>query len=241
MLKVEICPPNPTETLEQICEHNLRQADIHYHLAHFIASSMAWFKLRPGATYQDLETYLRGGKFNTYLIARKYDVMPTGTKFVRPPGMRSDTPVQFECIYSCRPAPHALNELIEVNETYEENFLKLGSAGMLGVDDLNGLNTNSIPGDSLKKFNSIESNTAADISDCKVKTRFVELAVEDFVSDLTISCREKYQADPTSKLIGMGPNGQAIMGFFIGQILICDYGIMISVNPIHERKLIRIA
>lgn len=125
--------PPDTMTPHEIMWHNITTADKHHNLSLFIGGCMAWLKLNPGKNYQNLEDELRARKLYTHLIAAPPKVTGMHLKLPYDKDMSDITgePCAYECIMSCRPPPHAMNELLQHASSYEENWARLKFAGSL--------------------------------------------------------------------------------------------------------------
>jgi hypothetical protein len=172
ILKIVLTNPEPNESKEQICLHNLSITDEYYNLKLFSLSVTAWFKLNPEKNYQDLEKYLRDNKLNTHLICKKPSNISKNHKL----GLfkeNDSTLYLYECIYSCRPPPYALLELKEtMGFSYEENFENLKFAGSIFVEDEE--TDQILKNKNIKKLNSQELNIGELISICSKKINIIQ-------------------------------------------------------------------
>jgi hypothetical protein len=113
------------EDLKDIAIQNLKLADKLLNLQLVIYASFGWLKSHVDTNFSHLETFLRENKLQTYLIAvesqNNYDY-----NLIHPDGK---TECKYECIFSCRPPPYAMEELLETSGNYEDNFEKLKEAG----------------------------------------------------------------------------------------------------------------
>jgi hypothetical protein len=116
----------------------MKEADQKRSVACMAEASLKWFKFYPGQTFVDLEEWLRKNHFITYLFASK--IRCGGTTLRRANGEQDPT-LKYAIWFSCRPAPYALQEVLQHWKTYEENLEALEYAGMefTLTDDLNQL------------------------------------------------------------------------------------------------------
>ncbi len=140
-----------------VCWTNMIASDMIHHFQIFSATLIAWCRLNPTLTLQDLETELRKRNLNTHLIA----VKNTGqfeTKF---------TESKYYPIISCRPSNLAQEEVLTHYESYEHNYrklLKIKTVMLFSADKKNDT-------DDFKKLN---NDTLVNfIADCRVEIRLV--------------------------------------------------------------------
>lgn len=220
MQTTEFVDPLPTETKEDVCWHNLRIADDNHDLKLFIFAAMGWFKLHPTGSYQDLERELRTKSFQTHLIASHKRLANTKLYL---PNLETKTEAKYECIYSCRPSPYALRELLTHWPTHEENFVRLKEAGVIVSD-----NSSTDSSSEIKKLSSSEMSVSELISNNLKKIVVQKITTEEFMAELEEKCMAAFQRNPEPKLIAMGPDGSPILGFFIDDKLLSDIGITIG-------------
>lgn len=230
MRRIATSPASEGETEFQICEHNIRFSDKNHNLKYFIISSMAWFKLNPDKSYQDFETYLRENKFQTYLIAKKHKKLPEGTMLKKINQIPETPEPEFECIYSCRPAPHALNELLSISESYKVNFANLLKAGVLSASSSDIIKEKFTDEEQTLVFTLPEKKLNDDIISNKVKIFYEDISAEEFIRILKKDCFDNFGKEPVEKMIRMGRNGEPIMGFFVDDKLVYKWGIMVSAH-----------
>lgn len=149
------------QTPAQIVWNNISEADKKFNLQYFIAASLSWFKLFPDKNYQDLELELRNRKLNTYLIANRFN--NKSYKLCKP----DKTPAEYLIIYSCRPPPYALEELLDYWPNYQDNFKNLINCGVMVATTESGLENPAI-----KKINNPELEIMNKITDNKILIKF---------------------------------------------------------------------
>ncbi len=108
------------ETPADVCWHNLLFADRVHHLEFFAVSAHGWVK-HTASDYQQLERRLREHNCDTQVIA-----VPGNGRYALPWNARA---CGHWMLYSCRPRQHALEEMLQYCESYDENFARLADAG----------------------------------------------------------------------------------------------------------------
>lgn len=103
-------------------------------LQEVIALSFHWFEMNVNKGFQDFETELRNRNLDTYLIAvdPSKDMLPN-SKLISINNLNYRP--QYQCIYSCRSKPCALLELLKTSQTYDENYGKLATSGVIVLDE----------------------------------------------------------------------------------------------------------
>ena len=135
MYSIRLLDPEPNESPEDICWHNMNIADVSHDIKIFIFTIKSWFKLNPGKNYQDLEIELRKRNFNTDLIASKRNI--TIDSKIKLPNKQVIIYDGYECIIACLAREKAEQELLTYWPSYDNNFLKLPFAGELVTDSDN--------------------------------------------------------------------------------------------------------
>jgi hypothetical protein len=138
MIKIALKPKEENDNIEELVLHNMKITDEMLNLELFAGSALAWFAINKGKTYIDLELFLRKNNMNTHLYAKPIKLEKGLTLYV-PHGPKGTTLTMqgpkdnliHECIYSCRPKPFALMEVLSVWSSYEENLNELSKAGSL--------------------------------------------------------------------------------------------------------------
>ena len=111
MNSLTLVEPEGYLSAQEIAWHNVKVCDEIHHLIGFSAASMGWMKAHPTATFQDFECELRKKGLYTHLFCRK-PPKPTTEKNLKNPN-DLDKPCKWMVYFSCRPPPHALNEVLE--------------------------------------------------------------------------------------------------------------------------------
>jgi hypothetical protein len=144
--------PAQGKPASSICVDNMKFADQHLILNLFAASAQAWLACNPTANLCDLEKFLRNNNMNSHLIAvprPKYDPFQLGLR------NRGDGAYEYRCLFSCRPPPEAMEELLTHSSSYEENFEKLKKTGMIhieSIDDMTFVDINQFSQLDLKEY-----------------------------------------------------------------------------------------
>jgi hypothetical protein len=127
MHRIEISVPARDLSPNKIALQNLRVADKIHHITLFCLAAEGWFSANPDKSYPELEHLLRSNSMNTYLIAVPFT--PSEKFYLR--SVNTDNRAIYECVYSCRPHPYALEELLTYSKSYEDNFIKLSNTGSM--------------------------------------------------------------------------------------------------------------
>jgi hypothetical protein len=117
--------PSSSDDEESILWHNMKICDDIHNLRLFISCSMGWVRLNPEKNMQDLESELRKRNFNTHLYAKE---IPRNSQYTLKLNSKN---CDYECIFSCRPAKLALEEVLKFHDTYDTNFEKLANSGFI--------------------------------------------------------------------------------------------------------------
>lgn len=166
-MKIALEPVEFNEDPKDISDHNLKLTDKLLNLQLVIYSGFGWLKSRDNSDFSHLEKFLRDNELQTHLIAidaqKKYNF-----SLIHPDGQ---TPCKYECIFSCRPKPHAMEELLERSGSYEDNFKKLKETGSRTLASLspNGLRKNEV----MKIFSEREKSLAEKIINNEVKLTLI--------------------------------------------------------------------
>lgn len=233
MLQTTFTDPLETETIEEICWHNLMTADKYLNLQYFIAAATGWIKLNPTKNYQDLEKELRTKNLNTHLIASKSKNI-SGTHLGLC-GNNDKTDCEYECIFSCRPKEFAVKELLEHWPSYDINFEKLDKAGSIIADSDDN---DAIDNKNFKKFNDQEVSSVSLIADGKKKLTIVQISPEKFLSNLIEMAEKKFNKTPSEKIVGLTKSsGEPIFGLFLEDKLLSDIGFVIKINSQGDKSM----
>lgn len=217
----------PQESLHDILWSNLKIADSQLNLELFIMASQAWLKLNPTETYQKLEKELRERNLQTYICAG-INKAALGMKLT-PINKLNYTP-EYEAIFSCRPPPYALQEVLQTSSTYEENFAKLAKAGVyvMSKDDTHTLEDFKEKTDEdIKIFNDKERDFAQLLSDNKIKLTIKEIDDKTFINEIAAEIMWKTGKKVTSAVYGVTMNGNPIFCLTIDEKIVCNYGFSI--------------
>lgn len=137
----------PNYDPHKILLHNMRVADSTHDLQLILIVSESWFNLNKGKTYYDHEMYFREHKMDTHLIANKKPIALKNTKLITP-GTSITNPqnwMDYEVIFSCRPHPYAINEVLTHWPSLEANQHALKRAGALTMTPESDLDINNGP------------------------------------------------------------------------------------------------
>lgn len=128
------------DTEEEIVWSNLKVCDAIQNPALFGFCASAWLRINPAKNYQDLERELRERTFDTHLIAvDNLNQFRLGSVEPHSPDLKDVknaiyqngkwVEVEYSCIFSCRPVPFAMEELLTYWPSYDDNFARLPRAG----------------------------------------------------------------------------------------------------------------
>lgn len=151
------------ESLKDVAIHNLKISDEHFDLPKFSESAMAWMKCHPKCGFDDLESFLRANNFNTYVFARK-PPPPTTIYDLQNPNF-PDMTCEWMIYFSCRPPPHAKNEVLKHCSSLKENSDRLATGGFAMSSSASDKN---LP-ENVKLFDIEEMSDALKISQGKKK------------------------------------------------------------------------
>jgi hypothetical protein len=190
--------PSENETSQEIAWHNIQIADSIHHLVHFSQASMAWMLSHPDKNFQDFEKSLREAKLQTHLFCQK---PPSGVSLddlvnVNQP----DRECKWMVYFSCRPAPYALQEVLDTCSSYEENFERLRDAGFAMPKELTlSMLQNMTPNpDHRRACEILYNKKKLSLSEIDNK-QFFDISLEDIKREL--GC------DPDRHKIGQTPEG----------------------------------
>lgn len=229
MLKIVLQDPVNSESDHDICWHNLAIADKYHNLQLFIAAARAWCRLNPDKNYQDLEKVLRGRALNTYIIASQ-DKIPANADILFCNGSNQQTPCQYHAVFSCRPNPHALQELLKHWNSYDENFDKLRNTGDICLKDRNTVDTN------IRNFSEKEIDLSTIIINNRKKVIIQEQNIDKYLKELDNWCIAEFNKKCTQKLLAMAPDGAHIFVFVVDGQIVSEYGLSIKHDDNGEHK-----
>jgi hypothetical protein len=228
MISIKFEDLTTTDIEESVLWHNMKKCDDICNLQLFISCSMGWLRLNPTKNMQDLESELRKRDFNTHLYAK--DVPED---FQHTLELNSKI-CNYECFFSCRPKKLALEEVLEFHGTYENNFEKLANSGFRCLksekDNLDDLDKKK----DLKVFDDKDKSISRLLTECKKKITIVSISAEKYIRDICQFCKEKYGEEPEHRIIGISHNGGPIMGLFLGNELVNEYGYIIECSGYGE-------
>lgn len=227
--------PKDNETPSDIVWHNIRIADEQYNLQYFIAAARGWFHLYPQKGYQDLEKELRQKNMNTYLFAAKPGDLRIKHRLVNL--QEEEKGVEYECMYSCRPPPYALKEVLRHSKSYEENLEKLAKAGHIVVDEAGS--SKMMGSEKVKILSDDEKTEMQLLSENKKKLQQVQMTMDEALNHIVDNCKKKHGEEPQLALYGMGPEGQPIMAFTHKGRIISDLGLVYDAVT-EKKRLIKI-
>ena len=207
MFKFTFSDPPEGVSNDEIILHNLQVADKYHDLILMNSCMMAWLNHNKGSTYRDAKVMLRQNKCSTHLIAhlhydKKYSCLLNG---------ESKT---HGCIFSCRPAPHALQEVLNHWTTYEDNLSALADTGILIADDIDKVPDNV-------KLSQNEQSLSTKIANSSVYLNVVEQSTDEVITDIQKEIFTKYQKHPQTTLYGLGQHGNPICVFCIDGKIVC--------------------
>lgn len=133
------------ETADAVAWHNMTVADKFHRVDLFSSAAYGWLRANStDKTFRDLELLLRERKLQTHLIAVK---PRSGFALRWPPadsGGDGARKLATECMFSCRPPPHAMNEVLQYWPTYAANLAALATAGCATVADVADLKAGGV-------------------------------------------------------------------------------------------------
>lgn len=127
-VRISVTEPHNFQSKQSICWINMMSGDMICNLELFSASVVAWRRLNPTLTYQNLEDELRKRGANTHIIARENNG-PTPFKLGHIGNNNDPTVYNYYPIISCRFRTAALEELLRHHVSYNDNYAKLGKTG----------------------------------------------------------------------------------------------------------------
>jgi len=232
MIRIGYIDPEKLENDKEIAMHNIKISDKYHNLMLFISSAYGWLNANPGTNFQDLESMLRANNLHTHLYAKPI-VLDVDSKLGMPifdENGKNKTEYKYECIFSCRPANDALNEVLMYWKTYQENFDGLKYAGCI-IKEQKLENTDN-KSDSVHLFNDKEQNLTNLISKNKKKIVIAEIDAGSIISDIEDRCKERFGKVCDHIMVAMNKNNEAIYGLFIDtehdKGLISEYGYFIN-------------
>jgi hypothetical protein len=177
--------------------------------------------------FQELEKFLRDNNFDTYLFATKptkYHVMYLKNELKNDlNALRPEVP-EYECIFSCRPKPYALEEVLMNWKSYEENFIALGTSGVASLQS----DTNLLDDPSTYVFTEKEKSIAEKLMDCEVLISIEKIDPNDFLISQSEIIRKRTGEVPSHVKIGSMPPDTEIFGLFVENKLASPYGYSIT-------------
>lgn len=213
---------------------NMKMAESVFNLQLFLGAQQGYFKANPNNTFQDLENELRRRNFNTHLIAKNpINKLDTNMYKLGMPEKKDDNKIyKYECITSCRPNEHALNELLQTWNSYKENFEALSHAGNIIIcSEPNILNLKSeieSAGETLsltKKNDPIHS-----ITQNKVRVNIVKKTYEEMINEIFENIRRTTGKEPILYFYGMTNTGNQIFGIGVDNKILSNVGIVYQSN-----------
>jgi hypothetical protein len=211
MMKIELLNPLPMDSKESIMWHNLKLADQthNYNLVPSIA--LAWLSLNPEKNMQDFEVMLRENKFDTHLY----------TTPQRTPGdlklRKNDTNAyQYECAFCCQ--KNALEEIIKIAGSYENNFELLKDAGMI------------FPGENERNDNKYERNTIQTLINCEKKIKIIPISTIDYILGVHNSHKQIHGKEPDHVILCKTKTGFPVVSMMCEGKQISEYGYILETN-----------
>lgn len=207
-------------TEEEICWRNLKEADDHLNLKIFCMAALGWLKSQNGEkTYQDLEKELRKRNFKTMIFASSKRI--TGLDLVLPFSKTKHNSLEFEAMFSCRPPPFAMEEVLKHSSTYEENLEKLANAGSFFSD---GKNLDIYECPDFEKIDDEEQKLSVKVIYNKVLIRISEkqILLSQYFARL-----EKQYPDVSASPVGIHQSGGPIFAFISKGEMVSNIGFYI--------------
>jgi hypothetical protein len=207
MERIEFIPA--TRSGKDVFLSNLRIADQAHNLQLFIMTSQAYFTMSPDANFQNFESFLRENKFETHLIAT-VPKLNKDFRVLKPGATREES--KYECIYSCRPAPLALKELLTHWKTYEENFEALINSGSVVT---NTMPVEKVAGRETYSLNDSERSLGEAIRNNKVEFVKRTLSATEVLINTRNGIVQKYGKEPTQIIVGIKDGRIPVFAFGI--------------------------
>ena len=226
---------------------NLKRCDKYNRLREIVMISSRFFKFEEniGKTPKDFELELRNRNFNFGLIATHISQDPDinsaldkndisiikpqyfyGKNKVNMDDLKNEHVSEYYIKFSCRPREYVIKETLEFRESIEENLEKLEISGNICSNEKKKISDNDVlMNDKEIKFGELISKGLKMIN-------FKEINFEDVFN--------KYQNEnpnATLSMMGMGPNGEAIMGLGLDGKIICPIGLSITINSDGEQTI----
>lgn len=230
MKRISFIDPSHDESPEQINWYNLKEADTNLDLSFFISAATCWINLNPTKNYQDLEKELRNRNFNTYLYAKTPKLTPDAKLGLY---RKNDTgEYKYECIFSCRPAKYALEEVLSVWPSYKDNFENLSVSGSL-IKNTDVKNND----EDTQYFTEGEIDMYDLITKNKKKIVYELIDPEKYMSELFENCNKEFGKKPKEQLVGMAKNGP-IFAWMIDDKIVDSLGF--SIEYVDKQKVMKL-
>ena len=225
--------------------NNLKIADEIHDLKLFIFISMAWFKLNTDTTYYDLELFLRNNNFHTHLYAKEIITNDEDVylKYPNESNTEEEPSLKYECIYSCRPKEYALQEVLSVWTTLEENLNALKKCGSFVIKNKKEIHKISEKHDigEFHELSNEEQNISHQLSENKLKLCIEPLSdPNETFENIIIDISKKLNVVPVKKYIKVFDNG-FVLGLFVKDKLVSHVGLkVLKINNEETYELVNI-
>ena len=218
---------------EKVAMYNLKKLSPHHDLTMIFCAMKGWMSENPEASLQDLEKALRQEDLDIYLIANNKHTSNSHqlVNFTKP-----WLPAKYMLVASCRPKDDAMRELLTYHRSYEDNFNLLNDCGgMVSIKE-------TITEEEFNKQIEEKRNKSLDQIDIydklthnRIKVGSVSNRTPKEVLEDDIKKVEKTGMKVEQKMVGMGPGGGPILGYFTEAGLISGIGVHIYHNESGEQ------
>ena len=207
-------------TADAVAWHNMAVADKFHLVDLFSSAAYGWLRASSkDKTFRDLEVLLRERKLQTHLIAIK----PRAGFVLRWPPVDWDgksggdgvRKLASECLFSCRPSPHAMNEVLQHWPTYAANLAALETAGCATVGDLADLKSGGVaahPNTEILSPKRVDDLDA--VAHNKAKVSIEQMAPAAWIAHLQATHKGKDGKPAHKALVCAMTDGTPIYGLF---------------------------
>ena len=224
MIKINYKIPENNESLEEIARANIIMSDKFKKNDYLEMSCISWLKINSNRDYQDLEQLLRHLNLDSHVIAHPIKMIPENLEIGLP--NENNLIEQFEYVIkiSCKPKEDALKELLQIHNSYEDNYDCLKKAGCFKVKKVE-------PKQEIKeKLDSIKGITDSQkVINCELKLDFTFYKPIESINYIIEDLTNQYKKIP-EKIICGEFNENKVYGLMIDGQIISPIGWMEKTN-----------
>jgi len=216
-------------------EENFRTISELHNLDLALQVAMGWARANPDKTVTDLEDFFRKEKIDIHLIAsNKYDHDEYDLRSLFDLGKPAETLL----VFSCRRDEDALKELKEHAESYEENYARLNSTGVMVPKGYQ--HTQPHP----KKFAEMSiveliSHNYVRITKLLKTEEEMQDEYDKFLYGFYDHICKTYEDKPEIMLYGMAEDGSPVFSYsYRGgeEDIVCEIGIMMGIDSTGTKR-----